>query len=79
MWWRFTLKGLRAEKIYVQLQNRGTAHGILYALIQIQQRPRFRCGRFTPGLSDARRQFDSFAKSRGHLAAEIQELVIPQS
>jgi mannose-1-phosphate guanylyltransferase len=37
-WWRNALKTLPAQNIFVQPENRGTAHGILFALLQIETR-----------------------------------------
>jgi mannose-1-phosphate guanylyltransferase len=37
-WWSSVLKTLPAQNIFVQPNNRGTAHGILLALLQIERR-----------------------------------------
>ena len=37
-WWSSALKALPAQNIFVQSNNRGTAHGILFALLQIERR-----------------------------------------
>jgi mannose-1-phosphate guanylyltransferase len=37
-WWSSALKTLPAQNIFVQPNNRGTAHGILPALLQIERR-----------------------------------------
>jgi mannose-1-phosphate guanylyltransferase len=37
-WWTSALKSLPAQNIFVQPHNRGTAHGILLALLQIERR-----------------------------------------
>jgi mannose-1-phosphate guanylyltransferase len=37
-WWSSTLNPLPAKNIFVQPENRGTAHGVLLALLQIERR-----------------------------------------
>jgi mannose-1-phosphate guanylyltransferase len=37
-WWSGALKNLPIQNIFVQPKNRGTAHGILFALLQIERR-----------------------------------------
>jgi mannose-1-phosphate guanylyltransferase len=37
-WWSSALKSVPAQNIFVQPENRGTAHGILIALLQIERR-----------------------------------------
>ena len=37
-WWSKVLTNLQEENIFVQPKNRGTAHGVLLALLQIQRR-----------------------------------------
>jgi mannose-1-phosphate guanylyltransferase len=37
-WWVNTLNPLPSQNIFVQPSNRGTAHGILFALLQIERR-----------------------------------------
>jgi mannose-1-phosphate guanylyltransferase len=37
-WWVDTLKSLSPQNIFVQPNNRGTAHGVLLALLQIERR-----------------------------------------
>jgi mannose-1-phosphate guanylyltransferase len=37
-WWRSALTSLSTDNIFVQPRNRGTAHGILFALLQIERR-----------------------------------------
>ena len=37
-WWGSALRTLPAQNIFVQPKNRGTAHGILFALLQIERR-----------------------------------------
>ena len=37
-WWTGALSGLPDQNVFVQPQNRGTAHGILFALLQIERR-----------------------------------------
>jgi mannose-1-phosphate guanylyltransferase len=36
-WWKSALRGLSAQNVFVQPSNRGTAHGILLALLQIER------------------------------------------
>jgi mannose-1-phosphate guanylyltransferase len=37
-WWSPVLKNLPTQNVFVQPKNRGTAHGILFALLQIERR-----------------------------------------